>query len=168
MVKYNTDTYRYEEIKENNFKCFKKCTTDSQCLSNKCIDNCCVFNEETPVVHCDNIYSYPTLFRDRSSYMHCGKAWRDTCKTDDECSSKICFDVGYCNMQMNGPKQSDGTGPAIQFVALLFVSSIIIIIFCNYCIKKYPKSKRYIKYGAYLFIALVVISTLINIIFVHK
>jgi len=35
-----------------------KCTTDSECLSNKCSNNYCVFNEETPIIHCDNIYIY--------------------------------------------------------------------------------------------------------------
>jgi len=146
LIQYITRTCSYDEIKNRDSKCLKNCTIDSQCLSNKCIGSCCVFNDETPMVHCDDIYTYPTLFRDKSSYMHCGKPWKDTCKTDDECSSKICV-TGTCNKQKHGPKQSDGTGLGIQLVVILFISFIIIIIFCNYCIKKYPKSKKYIKYG---------------------
>jgi len=88
LIKYISLTFPYDEIKLEKPNCLEKCTTDSQCLSNKCFYNCCVFNDETPIVHCDDIYSRPTLFKERSSYMHCGKAWKDSCKTNDECSSK--------------------------------------------------------------------------------
>jgi len=37
--------------------------TDSQCLSKKCFSYYCVFNGETLVVHCDDIYFLPGLFK---------------------------------------------------------------------------------------------------------
>jgi len=77
-TKYITYTCNYEKIELNdcaygvpydNSLVSVKCTFDSECLSNKCFNNHCVFNEETPIVHCDNIYSGPTLFRKANSYM---------------------------------------------------------------------------------------------------
>ncbi|KAL6613094.1 hypothetical protein U3516DRAFT_750991 [Neocallimastix sp. 'constans'] len=48
-------------------------TNNSECLSNKYINN-----------H----YIYVSgFFIDSSSYMHCNKIYRDTCKTNDDCSS---------------------------------------------------------------------------------
>ena len=62
MVKYISEFHRYENESET-LRCVEHCTTDSQCLSNKCFDKCCVFNDETPVVHCDDIYSPPMYFK---------------------------------------------------------------------------------------------------------
>ncbi|OUM56997.1 hypothetical protein PIROE2DRAFT_18158, partial [Piromyces sp. E2] len=104
MIKYITDTRTYDYINSLDSACIEKCNKDSQCLSNKCYHNCCMFNDETPVVHCDDIYIPPYFFRERSSYMHCGKAYLDTCKTNEECSSKDCYD-GICRMQKKGPHE---------------------------------------------------------------
>ncbi|OUM57076.1 hypothetical protein PIROE2DRAFT_18040 [Piromyces sp. E2] len=63
------------------------CNNDSQCLSNKCIDN---------HFRCDYIYSNDK-FSDRiRSYMHCGKQYLDSCENNDECSSKICLEQKLC------------------------------------------------------------------------
>jgi len=32
-----------------------ECNNDSECLSNKCYKNHCMYNNETPIVHCDDI-----------------------------------------------------------------------------------------------------------------
>ena len=52
-IKYIVDTCNQNNLQE----CNTFCTTDSQCLSNKCFKNKCIFNNETPVVHCDDIYN---------------------------------------------------------------------------------------------------------------
>jgi len=107
-----------------------KCTSDSQCLTNKCINNYCTFNEENPSEFCMDIYSYFLIFR--YSYMHCGKAISDACKKNKECASKICHNYGNygsCGTR-GGPSDSDG---ALQIVYLgtSFIIFVIILIF--YC-----------------------------------
>jgi len=144
LIKYISNTCTYDDIKSNKCIFMEKCKTDSQCLSNKCFDKYCVFNDETPVVHCDNIYTRATLFKEKSSYMYCGKAWRDSCKTNDECSSKVCYD-GTCTEQKNGPDESDGFNIAIE--ACIFVSEILIVIIiccCCFCCCRniYRKNKK--------------------------
>jgi len=54
------------------------------------MNNWCVCNENAPVTQRDDIYTSPGLLRKKGSYMYCGKARYDTCKNDNECSSKIC------------------------------------------------------------------------------
>ncbi|KAL6632494.1 hypothetical protein U3516DRAFT_792291 [Neocallimastix sp. 'constans'] len=81
---------------------YTNCTSNSDCLSNKCLKSVCVFNDDNPIVHCDDIY-----LGGGRSYMHCGKPYHDTCKTDNECSSRICFEDNTCNLQRKGPSDSE-------------------------------------------------------------
>jgi len=172
-TKYITYTCNYEEIElndcvyefpYNNSLVSVKCTSDSECLSNKCFKNHCVFDEETPLVHCDNIYSAPTLFRKASSYIYCGKAYGDTCKNNDECSSKLCSSKGICTLQTNGPSDSDYIGPGITLAYISFIFVIAIIIGCGFSYAKYPKIRRYIKDICLVIIFLIFIVWIINLI----
>ncbi|ORX81614.1 hypothetical protein BCR32DRAFT_279613 [Anaeromyces robustus] len=106
LIKYITNTCRYEEIKTNNCNSNILCNNDFECLSNKCFNNYCVFNDETPIIHCDDIYSN-ILFR--HSYMYRGKPYNDVCINDNECSSKQCTHE-TCDIQENGPSDNEGTG----------------------------------------------------------
>ena len=65
IIKYITDTCRINNIND----CKTNCTTNLECLSNKCFNNKCIFNNENPIVHCDDIYDSNKI----SSYMYCGK-----------------------------------------------------------------------------------------------
>jgi len=118
-----------------------KCTTDSQCLTNKCFNNYCVFNKETPTEFCTDIYSFSMIFGKRS-YMHCGKAIYDICNNDEMCGSKNCMEGGICGSK-NEPFSTDGT---IEYILLIFLSTITIILLCFcYCIKliiKYEIKKK--------------------------
>jgi len=70
---YNNTTC---ETYENGIHCvYLICNLDSQCLSNKCIENLCVFNDETPIDHYNDICSCPFLFNTKKPYMFCGKAF---------------------------------------------------------------------------------------------
>ena len=60
-------------------KCSSICKYDSDCLSNKCVNKFCVFNDETPIVHCDDIYTEPGFLRFSSSYMYYGNPAGDSC-----------------------------------------------------------------------------------------
>ncbi|ORX33469.1 hypothetical protein BCR36DRAFT_412123 [Piromyces finnis] len=69
MIKYITYTCSYDNIISG--KCSDKtcddygnytyntCKNDSECLSNKCFNNFCMFNEENPIDHCDDVYIKP-------------------------------------------------------------------------------------------------------------
>ena len=108
-----------------------ECKSDLECLSNKCYKNRCTYNEETPIVHCDDIYSNK-LFLGKSSYMYCGKPPGDTCKKDNECSSKNCK-KNECQFLDNGPSDSDGAAmytEALIIIGILIVIVIILIIIC--------------------------------------
>jgi len=90
---YINKSYTYSNLKLRNYGTLNiylsyKCTSDSQCLTNKCIDGVCIFNEEDPTEFCTSIYI--NLFI-RFSYMYCGKMIGDICKKDKECGSKIVY-----------------------------------------------------------------------------
>jgi len=109
-----------------------ECTTDSECLSNKCINNYCVFNEETPLVHCDDIYIQPSLFKKRSSYIYCGKAANDICENNDECSFKQCYD-GICLQQEKGPSDSESMILlGYYYILLKYIGIIVFVIIVIY------------------------------------
>ncbi|KAL6612695.1 hypothetical protein U3516DRAFT_548880 [Neocallimastix sp. 'constans'] len=161
ITTYIVDTCTYDNIKLNN--CFsKKCTTDIQCLSNKCIDEHCAFNEETPIVHCDDIYVKSGC--NRSSYMHCGKPYGDLCKVDDECSSKCCIE-GTCRIQSYGPSDSNGSICSIIiytfiFIFLFILLIIISIIICCCCYIKYPQRRKYIIIISIIYFTIIILVIL--------
>jgi len=103
-----------------------ECNADSDCLSNKCINKQCTYNDDEPIIHCDDTYVPGFLFIKRSSYMHCGKAWGYHCKSNDECSSKICNEI--CTKQSN---RYDENGGRVGFglIYVIFFGCILIFVF---------------------------------------
>jgi len=120
-----------------------KCTKDSECLYNKCIDNHCVFNEDSPIVHCDIIYRFFAFYE--KSYVHCGKTYGDKCEKDNECSSKACHDLDKkCGSCIETP--SDSVHSIKDMETFFSFTAIIIILMVIYCIcccrsKKHEKNK---------------------------
>lgn len=53
MIKYIVDICN----ENNTFNCVINCTNDSQCLSNKCVNNIGMLNDNNSIVHCDVIYN---------------------------------------------------------------------------------------------------------------
>jgi len=45
--------------KETISNCVEKYTRDIEYFSNKCYNNYCIFNNETNIIHCDDIYTIP-------------------------------------------------------------------------------------------------------------
>ena len=142
MIKYITDTCRYDNIDY----CITNCTINSECLSNKCYNNKCIFNEENPIIHCDNIY-----INNKSSYMYCGKAYLDICNNNDECSSKKCHSTEkYCLIQTDGPQSGhqndtnnlDKNIYLFRFIMILITILFLILIYIGY--KYIPKYKKHI------------------------
>jgi len=100
-----------------------KCTADSQCLTNKCVDGYCMFNKENPTEFCTRIYRH-SLFFGSHSFMHCGKATGDICETNEECASLSCSEYGHCKIPPKGPSDTDGLA---EFAQLAFLFCIIIL-----------------------------------------
>jgi len=134
---YISDSYSYEDLKLGNYRniislysgiFIYKCTSDSQCLTNKCIDGVCIFNEENPTEFCTDIFTNLAMFS--YSYMHCGKAIGDICKKNKECGSKRCRKNNTCGYPPNGPSDSSDI---IGIINLIYIAGIIFIIYIILC-----------------------------------
>ncbi|OUM59826.1 hypothetical protein PIROE2DRAFT_63514, partial [Piromyces sp. E2] len=143
---YCTYNYTYKETFY-----YLKCYNDSDCFYNKCIDNYCVYPDESPVTHCDTIYKYFSIFE--YSYIHCGKDYQEQCNKNSECSSNSCgadylSDIKTCSLSVKEPSDSDVGVRGIQ-TTFLFVIIIVILIFimcyccCDECGK--PKENKFEK-----------------------
>jgi len=82
-----------------------KCNNDTECLSNKYYENHCVYNDETPIIHCSDIY-LDNFFSGKNSYMYCGKPKGNPCEERDERYSKQCVNKRYSGSQNGGPSDS--------------------------------------------------------------
>jgi len=142
IQRYISKSYTYRDLKLHYYDTGKavkynayfsyECTSDSQCLTNKCIDGVCIFNEENPTEFYTSIYI--NLFI-RFSYMHCGKIIGDICKKDKECGSKNCLlQKNICGNPPDGPSDSDITDGLINLICLVVTIFIIYKILCS-CIK---------------------------------
>ncbi|KAL6599991.1 hypothetical protein U3516DRAFT_845148, partial [Neocallimastix sp. 'constans'] len=108
-----------------------KCTSNYQCLSNKCIDGACIFNEENPIDFCAPIYKF-FIFLGRHSYMHCGKTIGEPCKRNNECGSKTCLKNNICS-SVRYPSDSDGLAEFIIILYTVITIMFISIISCICC-----------------------------------
>ena len=72
ITTYIAEKCNDEDIQNNDCHVME-CKTNSDCLSNKCVNKNCTYNEEDPIIHCDDIYTPPKFIIKESSYMHCGK-----------------------------------------------------------------------------------------------
>jgi len=145
---YIVYTCSYDDIELN--RCFNEknidginyslnCNNDSECLSNKCYENHCVYNEETPIVYCSDIYT-DKLFVGKSSYMYCGKPERNPCEERDECSSRQCV-KNRCSGPSGGPSDSDSIQTGLEGLIIfggifIIIIIILIIVCCCWCIKR--------------------------------
>ncbi|KAG4102330.1 hypothetical protein H8356DRAFT_1421098 [Neocallimastix lanati (nom. inval.)] len=94
ITRYNCNTCSYEEIINN-----KICKYDYEGLLNKCFNENYVFNDKNPIVSCDSYYK-------RASFIFI----RDSCATNNECSSKEC-DGNICRIRTGGPSDSEIHSP---------------------------------------------------------
>ncbi|KAL6632291.1 hypothetical protein LY90DRAFT_521736 [Neocallimastix californiae] len=132
--RYISRSIAYEDLKIRKYPISKraghnivisfKCASDSQCLTNKCIDGYCIFNEENPVEFCTNIYI--NLFIFKYLYMHCGKAMFDICKKNSECASKNCINRSYCGFPSEEPSDSDDIQGMINLLYLILLLNTVI------------------------------------------
>jgi len=118
----NQENKQYNNNCEKNVVISLDCTSNSQCLSNKCIDNVCVFNEYKPIDFCTTIYKR-IIFRIGYTYMHCGKMIGEPCIKNKECGSNNCLLDGICGTTY-GPSDTDGM---IEYI-ILYVIAICVVI----------------------------------------
>ncbi|ORX84832.1 hypothetical protein BCR32DRAFT_242284 [Anaeromyces robustus] len=159
IKKYIFRSCEYDSKLKNNEYCAKRrtfnypenitdvyvtCNSDSECFFNKCIDNYCVFNEDSGIEHCDIIYKYFAVFE--FSHIHCGKTYMQSCSNDKECSTERCYeDEGLCSSSVEVPNESTSFGRNMETVfcfAIFFVIFVIISFICfiyRCCKNKYKK-----------------------------
>jgi len=117
----------------------KECTADSQCLSNKCLEGHCTFNEANPITHCQyvrTVHNDP-IFGDPYGYkMICGLPKGDKCKSNKDCSSYNC--ETYSNDSICGEPDDSGCrsmcGMGRSIFVFFFIPIIIILLLCALCI----------------------------------
>jgi len=134
--------YYEKENKLNQIIISFRCISDSQCLTNKCINNICIFNEKNPYEYCSNIYRFSFILGGGRSYMYCGKEVDDICKNNNDCGTKHCIDKRICG-EAHQPSESDGLG---EIIILMYLFFIFIILCCCYCIYFIIKHRRKIIY----------------------
>jgi len=103
----------------------EKCTPDSQCLSNKCVDNHCVFNEVTPITRC---------YASSNSKMHGGRALNDICKSNGDCSTDYCNE-GICEYKPEKEGQITGNAYLYVFIdmCIFFFIPVVLCLCCYLC-----------------------------------
>ncbi|ORY54063.1 hypothetical protein LY90DRAFT_507942 [Neocallimastix californiae] len=79
-----------------------RCTKDSQCFTNKCVNNICVFNENGDIKLCVD--------------GHCGRFMGDPCTTRDECAEGDCDGVCHYPEQPEGESDIEN---ALKFLGTL-------------------------------------------------
>ncbi|KAG4108850.1 hypothetical protein H8356DRAFT_1285538 [Neocallimastix lanati (nom. inval.)] len=109
------------------------CTKNSECLSDRCVNGFCVFNDLNPVTCCVTVYTHKFLKAKPESHMHCGKALDEPCRSSDECSSKLCGEDGL---------YSDGAIILPILVMSILFGTIGIFIWISCCIICWCHQKR--------------------------
>jgi len=115
----------------------KECTADSECLSNKCLEGHCCFNEENPITECQYVRTVHNerLFGDPKGYrMQCGLPRGDKCNSNNDCSSYNC--ETYNNKSICGYPDDSGCRSMCGMGRLIFTFfylPIIIAVFCCVC-----------------------------------
>jgi len=136
-ITYITDTCSMNDI--NLGFCYsKKCTADSECLSNKCVKGHCAFNKSNPIVHCQyvrTVHNDPLFWDPKGYKMKCGLPKGDRCNSDKDCSSHNC--VKYSKNKLCGEPDDSGCtslcsndivkGLLVYFVIIIVIPLILII-----------------------------------------
>ncbi|KAG4103654.1 hypothetical protein H8356DRAFT_1271089 [Neocallimastix lanati (nom. inval.)] len=120
---YNVFPYVEFFCLEKAYKTSVKCSKDSQCFTNKYVNNDCLFNENGDIKLCVD--------------GHCGRFMGDPCTTRDECAKGDCD--GVCHY----PEQSEGETDieyTLKFLSTLGFLIIIVIIVC--CVACYNSNTK--------------------------
>jgi len=72
----------------------EKCTADTDCISNKCVNGTCMVNNNSPFTECTDV-TKPSLLNSFRTKMVCGKLEHEECSKDDECAGKCYHEAMY-------------------------------------------------------------------------
>ncbi|OUM64201.1 hypothetical protein PIROE2DRAFT_9109 [Piromyces sp. E2] len=137
-VNYIADTCSITNI--NSGKCdSRKCTADSQCFSNKCVNHHCALSEGTTVNECRSISKSGILFDSDEYEMHCGKSDGSECVYNEDCYSLNCKN-SVCESEQN----TEGLGIGRYFLRIIIVFVIFGLIGgigCFFCFSSKDKSE---------------------------
>ncbi|OUM68469.1 hypothetical protein PIROE2DRAFT_58030 [Piromyces sp. E2] len=132
--------------KANNKNCTTaKCMADSDCISNKCMNNVCVEGGNSIFTECNDMNKGP--FQPTVTEIVCGKLQGEKCNKDEECAGKCYNDedsyeknIDTCHTYNVKPFN----GNDCIFYLCIFCS-IIIILAIIYRIYRYwsPKAEKY-------------------------
>ncbi|KAG4105258.1 hypothetical protein H8356DRAFT_1418653 [Neocallimastix lanati (nom. inval.)] len=107
---------------EIDFKVSTNCTKNSQCLTNKCVDNICQFNED------DIITRYP-------------------CENKFDCSDGECDGVCYMPIPPR-VNELDSFFRKLEFLwAFILIVIVVFCLCCAYCCRKSKTTKSYKKFN---------------------
>jgi len=138
-ITYITDTCSSKDI-EMNICSSKECSDDSQCLSNKCTNGHCSYNEANPIVYCEYVYTHHDIAFFDKNEMHCGLPRGYKCKSNDDCSSHNC--ESYGNSDICGEPYDRGCTSMCDIgntfflyygIPLIIIIIIIVSCICCFC-----------------------------------
>ncbi|ORX83843.1 hypothetical protein BCR32DRAFT_291738 [Anaeromyces robustus] len=162
-VTYISDTCSSKDI-DLELCTSKSCTSDSECLSNKCIKGHCSFNEANPIVQClyvRTVHSGP-VFGDPKGYKRqCGLPVGDKCKSNRDCSSFNCEKYNKSDRICGIPDDSgchstcEWGGAFIMMIFVPFYLTLALSLCC--CVCTYKKNKKRMKF---ISIVLVIVSAI--------
>jgi len=110
----------------------EQCTADSDCYSNKCINNVCMVNNDNPAYICKTTKDGDKL------KVKCLLAYQESCKEDSDCGdNSTCGLDNVCIIRPKVNDQSSTTKYILIGVALFIILLIIIII--NFIVKNRKK-----------------------------
>jgi len=110
------------------------CTKDSDYLYNKCINNYCVFSEDSSVTHCDYVHKGFAMFQ--RTYFHCGKTYNDVCEYNNECSSASCSNNLCCD-DYYVPSDSTYLEQQIETIIFCAIVGVLLSVCCCVCMLIY-------------------------------
>jgi len=142
--------YGYENIileyteNNKNVSVSTDCKTNSQCFSNKCVNNLCDFNINSNVKRCDIVYEKPSLNSSGKEYIKCGRMVGEYCTNNSDCSFNNCVNK-KCSDIHDKPSEWDYTTVRFQLLIIKILIFIILAIFiCCYCCCVVKQYKTYI------------------------
>ncbi|ORX81211.1 hypothetical protein BCR32DRAFT_268425 [Anaeromyces robustus] len=137
------DTCNEESIQENNCTTVK-CYNDLDCLSNKCINNTCLVNDDLPVIQCMNIESYNSFKFKYKATMNCGKSDYEKCIDNTDCASNNCTESGYCIFNHEEHYADQFFYQFFEIGVIIFVCLFIVFLTAciTYCCRHKKNKKR--------------------------
>lgn len=131
-------------IKNNNSD--YKCTVNTDCLSNLCVNSTCVAGGESIFTECSDNFNLVNYFQ----IMNCGKVNYDKCDDDDECAGDYCYH-NLCRSHHEFNPISKSMEAFFILYAILYIFgpigfiALVICCICCCCVMWNNKKERKLK-----------------------